>query len=85
MSYKEYLTEVFADDVSNISIVEMMKQLNPSQRKKLDQITMKVNLLSSNRTDLIRLSPEEKRFLIELNNLYDGEVGWLQKVISNLN
>jgi len=85
MSYKEYLTEVFADDVSNISIVEMMKQLNPSQRKKLDQITMKVNLLSSNRTDLIRLSPEEKRFLIDLNNLYDGEVGWLQKVISNLN
>jgi len=85
MSYKQYLTEVFADDVSNISIVEMMKQLNPSQRKKLDQITMKVNLLSSNRTDLIRLSPEEKRFLIELNNLYDGEVGWLQKVISNLN
>ena len=74
----------FDPSVATMSVEEMMGQLNKRQAAQLDKISLKMNMNSPDLYELGRLSPQDRQFLVDLNDLYDGHVEWLKNIMKKL-
>ena len=84
MSILKYLKEALKED---LNVVDVMDELNPRQRKMLNDITLKINIYSFKPYDIYKLTKKEIKFIYDLAELYDGaenEPQWIKKLAEKI-